>query len=157
MSKEDLHKNDEILNKLILDIKALVLLSENDDQLSSTVQENIVGSHDEQVSKFISSIKPVGNTGNLRGYFLTALGELVLASFLTVVGLSLLAPSLMGIQSPNQLLSYFSEIVNGISSNSLSNPLIPVLDFLFALLLLLGSFYLLRHASVDLKHAGLSE
>ncbi|MHB1867741.1 MAG: hypothetical protein ACYCPP_02205 [Nitrososphaerales archaeon] len=156
MSKKD-DKSDEIVDKLILDIKALVLLSENDAQLSRTVQENIVGSHDEQVSRFMSSIQPTGNTGSRGGQFMAALGELVLACFLTIAGLSLLAPSLMGIQSPVRLLSYFTEIVSGISANSLSNPLIPVLDFLFALMLLLGSFYLLRHASVDLKHAGLSE
>ena len=156
MSKKNV-QSDEIVNKLILDIKALVLLSENDAQLSRAVQENIVGSHDEQVSRFMSSIQPTGNTGSRGGQFLAALGELVLACFLTIAGLSLLAPSLMGIQSPVQLLSYFTEIVSGISANSLSNPLIPVLDFLFALMLLLGSFYLLRHASVDLKHAGLSE
>ena len=157
MSKDDLHQTDEIVNRLLLDIKALVLLSESDAELSLTVRENIMGSHDEQVTKFISSIQPTGNTGNRRGHFLTALGELTLASFLTIVGLSLLAPSLMGIQSPDQLLSYFTEVVNGISANSFSNPLIPFFDFLFALMLLLGSFYLLRHASVDLKHAGLSE
>ena len=156
MSKKNV-QSDEIVNKLILDIKALVLLSENDAQLSRAVQENIVGSHDEQVSRFMSSIQPTGNTGSRGGQFMAALGELVLACFLTIAGLSLLAPSLMGIQSPVQLLSYFTEIVSGISANSLSNPLIPVLDFLFALMLLLGSFYLLRHASVDLKRAGLSE
>ena len=143
MSKNDVHQSDDILNRLILDIKALVLLSENDATLSRTVQENIVASHDEQVSKFMLSIQPTGNIGSRRGQFLTALGELVLASFLVIAGLSLLAPSLMGLKSPDSF-SYFTEIVSGISADSFSNPLIPLLDFLFALILLLGSFYLLE-------------
>jgi hypothetical protein len=157
LSGNDVHQRDDIVNRLVLDIKALVLLSKDDAELSRTVQENIAGSHDEQVSKFVSTIQPSANTGSRRGQFLTALGELVLASFLTIAGLSLLAPSLMGLQSPDQLLSYFKEIIDGISASSFSDPLIPFLDFLFALMLLLGSFYLLRHASVDLKHAGLAE
>ena len=146
-----------MVDRLILDIKALVLLSEDDAKLTQTVHENIVESHDEQVVRFISLIRPIGNAEGRRGPFLTALGELVLASFLIIVGLSLLAPSLMGIQSPDQLFAYFTEIVSGISANSFSNPLIPVLDFLFALIMLLSSFYLLRHASVGLRQAGLSQ
>lgn len=145
------------MDRLMLDIKALVLLSESDTDLSRTVHDNIMTSHDEQVSKFVSLIRPSENTESARGQFLTALGELVLAAFLAIVGLSLLAPSLMGIKSPSDLLSYFTQVINGISAASLSNPIIPFLDFLFALLLLLGSFYLLRHASIDLKQAGLSE
>ena len=117
MSKNDVHQSDDIVNRLILDIKALVLLSENDAGLSRTVQENIVASHDEQVSKFMLSIQPTGNTGSRRGQFLTALGELVLASFLVIAGLSLLAPSLMGIKSPESLPPIHG-IVSGISAYS---------------------------------------
>ena len=157
MSKIEAQGRDDVIDRLMLDIKALVLLSENDAALTRTVQQNIMGSHDEQVGKFVSLIKPSSRVESVRGLFLSAMGELLLAAFLAIVGLSLMAPSLMGIKSPDQLLSYFTQVVNGISAESLSNPLIPVLDFLFALMLLLGSFYLLRHASISLKQAKLSE
>lgn len=157
LSKSEVQARNEIVDKLLLDMKALVLLSENDTELSRTVQKNILESHDEQVTRFISLIRPSTNIGSTRGQFLSALGELILASFLVIAGLSLLAPSLMGIQSPDQLLSYFTQVVDGISAASLSNPLIPFLDFLFALMLLIGAFYLLRQASLNLKKAGLSE
>lgn len=157
LSQTDSNQLDEILNRVVLDIKALVLLSENDDALLRAAQEGLINSHDEQVVKFMSLIQPVKEVQSRRGEFATALGELVLASFLTILGLSLLAPSLMGLGSREQLFSYFSEIINGISANSLSNPVIPALDFLFSLLLLLGSFYLLRHASQDLKDANLPQ
>lgn len=156
MSEKEPGQKDDILNRLILDVKALVLLSENDDALLKAAQEGVINSHDEQVVKFMSMIQPAKKIENSREKFITALGQLILASFLTILGLSLLAPSLMGLKSPEQLKTYFIEVVSGISSSSLSNPLIPVLDFIFALLLLLGSFYLLRHASSDLKDANLS-
>lgn len=156
LSEPEQNQKDDIMNRLILDVKALVLLSENDDALLKAAQEEVINSHDEQVVKFMSLIQPAKKIESIRGKFITALGELILASFLTILGLSLLAPSLMGLRSPEQLRSYFSEVVNGITSSSLSNPLIPALDFIFALLLLLGSFYLLRHASTDLKDANLS-
>lgn len=156
LSQTEPGQRDDILNRLILDVKALVLLSENDDSLLKAAQEGVINSHDEQVAKFVSLIQPAKKRESARGKFVTALGELILASFLTILGLSLLAPSLMGLKSPEQLLSYFAEIVNGISASSQSNPIIPALDFVFALLLLMGSFYLLRHASSDLKDANLS-
>ena len=156
MSDKEQGQREDILNRLILDVKALVLLSENDDALLKAAQEGVINSHDEQVVKFMSLIQPAQKRENSRGKLNTAVSELILASFLTILGLSLLAPSLMGLQSPQQLLSYFTDVVNGISSGSLSNPLVPALFFVFALLLLLGSFYLLRHASSDLKDANIA-
>jgi hypothetical protein len=141
---------------LILDVKALVLLSENDEKLAGILREKIVNSHDEQVGKFVALIQPLRKPEGQVGRFVSAIGELILASFLIILGLSLLAPSLMGLQSPNQLLTYFAGLVSSVSASSLSNPLIPAFDFLFSLLLLFGAFYLLRHASVDLKYSGLS-
>lgn len=156
LSTNETGLREDIINRLILDAKALVLLSESDEKLVTFLRENILHSHDEQVAKFVSLMRPVKNSESISARLMIAIGELVLASFLIFVGLSVLAPSLMGLQSPNQLLAYFSELVSGISATALSNPIIPVLDFIFSFLLLFGSFYLLRHASVDLKEAGLS-
>jgi hypothetical protein len=149
-------QGENIVNQLVLDVKALVLLSENNERLASTLRDNILNSHDEDMGKFVSLITPQKKSEPQGGKILAATGELVLASFLIIVGLSLLAPSLMGLQSPHQLLTYFSQLVTGISSASLSNPLVPILDFIFSLLLLLGSFSLLRRASADLKQTGVS-
>ncbi len=141
---------------MVLDVKALVLLSENDERFASVLRENILGSHDEDMGKFVSLIQPLKKSESQGGRLVAAVGELILASFLIIFGLSLLAPSIMGLQSPHQLLTYFGQLVTGISSTSLSNPLVPILDFVFSFLLLLGSSSLLRHVSVDLKQAGLS-
>ena len=144
------------MDRLILDIKALVLLSDNTESLSNTIREKIIGSHDEHISKFVSVLQPYTKSQSKLGSFLVALGELALAAFLSIVGLSLMAPSLMGFQTPSQLLAYFRDLLSSVSSGTLSNPLIPFLDFVFALVLLLGAFYMLRRASIDLKEANLS-
>lgn len=155
MSAEDLNQKDALIDKLILDIKTFVLLSESHEVLSQAISEKILGSHDEDVNRFISLIQPrVKRRGGI-GSFLIAIGELVLAALLSIVGLSLMAPAIMGFQSPSQLLSYFRDLTSSISESSLSNPVIPFLDFLFSLVLLLGAFYILRRASVDMKDADL--
>jgi hypothetical protein len=141
---------DEALSRLLLDIKALMLLSGPDPSLQALVKERIASSHDEEVVKFVSmmnSPKPESGWASL----LIAISEMLLASILAVVGLALLAPSIVGFSSPNQLFSYFSQIVSTISPRSLSNPIIPVGEFVMAVLLLIGAFYNLRIAASHLK------
>lgn len=150
-----MNQKDAAADKLILDIKTFVLLTENPQILLKTVHEKILGSHDEDVKKFMSLIQPYTKHQNRTGSFLIAIGELVLAAVLSIIGLSLMAPAIMGFQSPSQLLSYLRDLTSSISANSLSNPIIPFFDFLFSLVLLLGAFYVLRRASIDLKDVDL--
>ena len=147
-------QKDEIANRLLLDIKALVLLSRNESELATLLGDRILGSHDEQVVKFISMLRPKQQESRL-GSFLIGIGELVFASILSVAGISLMAPSLLGLQSPHQLLDYFRQLTLNLSDATFSNPILPALVFLLALSLLLSAFYLLRGASSDLKNAGI--
>ncbi|MDG7002020.1 MAG: hypothetical protein JRN15_23210 [Nitrososphaerota archaeon] len=156
MSSSNSSKLDATANQLVLDIKALVLLSQTEEQLAQVVSERIAGLHDEHITKFISMLSVRKGEPGRRGPFLIALGELVLASFLSIAGLSLIAPSLLGFGSSSQFLEYFQQLVLKISPSSISNPILPVLDFLLAISLLLGAFYLLRQSSKDLKQVGIS-
>ncbi|MCL5068612.1 MAG: hypothetical protein M1368_09720, partial [Thaumarchaeota archaeon] len=88
-------KLDAAANQLILDMKALALLSQNEEELVQILNDRIVRSHDEHISKFMSMLQMRKKTPGRLGPFLIALGELVLASFLSIGGLSLLAPSLI--------------------------------------------------------------
>ena len=137
-------------------MKALVLLSQSEEELVQILNDRIVRSHDEHISKFMSMLQMRKKTPGRLGPFLIALGELVLASFLSIGGLSLLAPSLMGFGSSSQFLAYFQELVLKMSPSSFSNPVLPVLDFLLAISMLLGAFHLLRQCSIDLKQVGIS-
>jgi hypothetical protein len=142
--------NDEVLSRLLLDIKALMLLSGN--TLPAPIKDRIVSSHDEQITAFVEAIslpakKPKGGRSSL----LIALSEMILAAILAVVGLALLAPSLVGLSSPAQLVQYFDQVITAISVHSLSNPVIPAAEFILAVLLLIGAFYNLRIAAEMLR------
>jgi hypothetical protein len=141
---------DEAMSRLLLDIKALMLLSGSDKTIEPLLKEKIVSSHDEQIASFVSMLssrKPESGWSSL----LIAVSEMVFAAILAVAGLALLAPSIVGFSSPNQLSFYFSQIVGAISPTSLSNPVIPAGEFVIAVLLLVGAFYNLRIAANNLK------
>jgi hypothetical protein len=141
---------DEVLSRLLLDIKGLMLLSGSEISLQTLVKEKIVSSHDEEVVKFVSMMntrKPESRWASL----LIAISEMLLASILAVGGLALLAPSVLGFSSPDQLSSYLSQIVSTISPKSLSNPIIPAGEFIISALLLVGAFYNLRIAAANLR------
>ncbi len=142
---------EEILTRLVLDIKALMLLSSSDPSLAHEIEERIASSHDEQIVAFANLISSKKKPESGRAFLFIALGEMVFASILSVLGLALLAPSVAGLSSSNQLQSYFTEIVSKTSSSTFSNPLIPVGAFILAVLLLLSAFYNLRIAAANLK------
>ena len=142
---------------LVLDIKAFMLLSESEDYTRRLVKESLLDSHDEDVQKFVTIVGQdrIARPPHQRGNILISLGELILSSFLFVAGLAVLAPSVIGISSPQQLLDYFASVFSESSTSiqSLSEPLIGPLVFLLAILLLVGAFYTLRVASSSLKQA----
>jgi len=143
---------DEVLSRLLLDIKALMLLSGSDGTLPALIGEKIASSHDEQISTFVSMINSSSKkaSGDRSSLFI-ALSEMVLASILAVVGLALLAPSIVGFSSQTQLKAYFDQIIGAISVQSLSNPVIPASEFIVAVVLLIGAFYNLRVAAASLR------
>jgi len=141
---------DEVVSRLLLDIKALMLLSGSDASLQTLVNEKIVSSHDEEIVKFVSMMNVQKPESGWSSLFI-AISEMLLASILAVVGLALLVPSVVGFSSPDQLSSYFSQIVSAISPKSFSNPIIPAGEFIIAVLLLIGAFYNLRTAGANLR------
>jgi len=144
---------DEVLSRLLLDIKALMLLSGSGGTLPPIVKDKIVSSHDEQISAFVSAIgvSAKKSKGGRSSLFI-AISDMLLASILAVLGLALLAPSVVGLSSPSQLVGYFDQVVSAISVNSLSNPVIPAAEFVIAVVLLIGAFYNLRVAAENLRN-----
>ncbi len=144
----------EVVSRLTLDIKALTLLYETDEELRPIIEKSLLEAQDEHVMRFVSLLQK-GRPPEREGSIPVAVGEMVLASFLTIVGLAAFVPVVTGITTPQQWLDYFS---NAIAPSFSSGPLYqgaPLLDFAFATLLLLGAFYSLRSASRNLKQAGL--
>jgi hypothetical protein len=143
---------DEIMGRLLLDIKALMILGGTEESLSRIVEEKIALSRDNQIAGFVSIIQSKkARPEPVRVNILIALGEMVLASILAVVGLAILAPSVTGLSSPSQLLAYFSQALSAVSTKSIPSPIVPIGVFLLALVLLIGAFYNLRVAASNLK------
>src|ERR1700730_13647719 len=100
--------HDELVTRLVLDIKALMLLSNSDPSLASQVEEKIAFSRDEQITAFANLISSKKKPESGGSFLFIALGEMVFASILSVLGLALLAPSVVGLSSSTQLQSYFT-------------------------------------------------
>ena len=144
--------SDEVLSRLFLDIKALMLLYGSEGTLPAATTEKIVSSHDEQISAFVAAISASAKkTSGGRSLLIIALSEMILASIFAVVGLAILAPSIVGFSSQTQLVAYFHQIIDAISVQSLSSPIIPTAEFVIAVVLLIGAFYNLRMAATNLK------
>jgi hypothetical protein len=146
---------DDLLDRLLLEIKALVLLEGSDAGLRARLRGRLVDTHDESLKRFVAALqtrKP-RETGRL---LVVALGELILASLLVLVGALVLLPTVAGITTPAGLLQYFVEKVTGAVGGSPLSPYLPLLEFVVGALLMLSAFYTLRQAAVNLKEAGLA-
>lgn len=154
MSASD-EREEELLDKLILDIKALVLLHGSDVELKARLQRELAESHDESLKRFVESLQSGKRPGTGRLVVIAA-GELILASLLVLAGTVTLIPVMAGITSPQGLVSYFS---GQIYSSLASSPLYPytgLIEFAAGALLVLSAFYTLRQAALSLKEMGLA-
>jgi hypothetical protein len=145
---------EEIIARLKLDVMALTLLYESDAKLRLVLEKSFGESQDEYVTKFMGLLQP-RRASRGEGSIPMAVGDIVLASFLTVIGLAAFVPAMAGLSTPQQWLGYFS---GALSPSFASGPLyfgVPLLDFIFSAALLLGAFYSLRRAAKNLKNAGL--
>lgn len=147
---------EKIMDRLTLDVKALMLLSASDENLRKEFGTRFVQSQDEQISEFLKLIsgphmdKKVGATPKI----IIAVGEMVLASILAILGLTLIVPGVLGIGSPKLLSSYFNTISQGFASGHYAQFAGPLFTA-FALILLVGGFYALRDAATSVRDAGL--
>jgi hypothetical protein len=153
LSSEEEQRTLAQIDQLILDVKAISLLHQSDAYLREALMTAFAGSPDEDVHRFLRLIEP-GRTPSRRGQLLIALGELVFSSLLIFAGLIALVPSLAGLSTPKQMLAYVLSSVLASADIVFLSPFLSVIEFGFAIILLLSAFYLLRQASQNLKAAG---
>jgi len=153
LSKDE-RAGEELVARLKLDVKALTLLYESDADLRPVLERSLLESRDGYVTRFVSllqSRRPSEDEGNIP----VALGEIVLASFLTIVGLAAFVPVMAGLSTPQEWMGYFSSAVGTSFAHGPLFAGVPLLDFIFSAMLLLGAFYSLRRAAKNLKNAGM--
>jgi hypothetical protein len=148
-------KTEEFLDRLILDIKALVLLHGSEAELKDALERRLAGSQDESVRRFVGALQKGGRprAGRLLGI---ALGELILASLLVLAGTVALVPTVVGINSPAALVQYFATtVLAGVAASPLA-PYAGALEYAVGAVLILFAFYTLRQAALNLKEMGLT-
>ena len=148
-------RTEELADRLVLDIKALVLLHGSEAELKNRLDRKLVGSQDESIEKFIKALQTAKKPSS-RGLFLMAAGELVLASLLVLAGTIVLVPTLIGINSPSSLIQYFVQNLYGGLGSSPLGQYSSAIEFVLGALLMVSAFYTLRQAALNLKETGLS-
>lgn len=145
---------DEAIGRIVQDIKYLGERHGWEGETARILRERVLASHDEDVKAFVSALErrhPLQPWGQL----LVGAGELVLAAFLTVSGLVLVVPAVLGFSSRGEFARYLADLAMGLASPTLSDPLVIALGFAFALFLLFAALYTLRLASHGLRESRL--
>ena len=149
---------DALADRLILEIKALMILGRSDgESLDNLVKERIAFSQDSQVADFSRIIKETGQEKpKVNSLIFMALGEMILASVMAILGLAILAPSVGGLDSPSKILNYFAQVFQSTASSQSSlSPVVSAVEVILSLLLIMGAFYSLRKAATTLKESRL--
>ena len=155
MSSSDETKAEDLLDRLILEIKAVTLLYGSESELKSKLEDRVTGSHDEDVQKFVKAVQ-VGKQKKTGRLVAIALGELVLASVLVVAGAVVLVPTVVGEKTLSSLVQYFAQRVSGSLASSPLSPYLSFMEFVLGLALVLSALFALREAASNLKEAGLA-
>lgn len=148
-------KADELMERVLLEIKAMVLLQGSDTELKSRLRTRLVESHDESLRRFVKALQG-GRRRETGRLVVVALGELALASVLVLMGAVILLPAVAGIDTPAGLAKYFAEEVYGAIATSPLAQYVPLMQFVLGAVLMLSAFYTLRQAALSLKDAGLA-
>ncbi len=148
-------KAEDLLDRLVLEIKALALLYGSEAELREVLEDEVVESHDENVRKFVKAVQTQGPIETGRRLAI-AVGELVMASILVVAGTVALVPTVVGANTLASFVEYFAERTSGNMGTSPLSPYISFVEFGLGVLLMLSAFFALREAALNLKRAGVA-
>ena len=152
MANDETQK-ENLLDRLVLDIKAATLLYGSESDLRDDLHTKIAGSHDQSVQEFVKALQ-LERPSRAGKLLAIALGELVMTSILVVAGAVVLVPTAMGLNTVGSLAQYYASRVNGSISASPLSPYISFVEFAIGVLLVLSAFFALREAASNLKEAG---
>ncbi len=148
-------KADDLLDRLILEVKAVTLLYASDAELREHLDSKFADSHDEGVRRFVKALQG-GLRMDTRRLLAIAVGELVMASLLVVAGTIVLVPTVTGVSSLAGLAQYLAERVGEAGIGSPLSPYISFIEFALGVVLVLSAFFALREAAANLKEVGLA-
>ncbi len=149
------NKKEELLDPLIdsleVNIKGLIILSDNEKDISrADVIRKLENSKEEEVREFLNLIKEE-RKGTDVNILLATLGEFLLSSFLFVMSILFVIPTFFGGNASGYLLNYYGNALHSISETSGLPSLTIVINFLVAVVLLLASFNTLKTARMNIR------
>ena len=148
-------KTEDLLDRLLLEVKAIALLYGSDAELREKLATRLTESHDEGVRRFVRALQSETreDTGRLLAI---AAGELVMASLLVVAGAVVLVPTAAGVNSFAGLVQYFADRIGGNVTGTPLSPYLSFAEFALGVGLVLSAFFALREAATNLKQAGVA-
>ncbi|MEM0158556.1 MAG: hypothetical protein QXV22_02695 [Thermoplasmataceae archaeon] len=144
---------DDLLDRLRLDIEAVMALSKSSPEYNSRLLNRVIKSTDLGVRSFNSLVASVTRT-SVKGLFMVAAGEFILSGFLIFIGFSVMIPAFFVYSQPRFIISYFYSTILTANLTSFDLTVASVIVFLLAILLLISAFVVIRMASEALKNAG---
>ena len=151
----DESRTDELLDRLVLEIKAFSLLYGSDAELRDRMENKITESNDESIRRFVKALQTEGQVQTGRK-LAVALGELLTAAILVMAGALVLVPTVVGVNRLSGLVNYLGERSSGSVGTSPLSPYLSFMEFGVGVVLLLAAFFSLREAALNLKQAGLA-
>ncbi|MDG6900813.1 MAG: hypothetical protein JRM80_02470 [Nitrososphaerota archaeon] len=148
-------RTEDLLDRLVLEIKAVALLHGSEEELRARLEDKITESHDESVRRFVKALQSE-RPEETRGRLALALGELLTAAILVVTGAVVLVPTVAGVNTLSSLVNYFAVRTTGPVGTSPLSPYLSFMEFAVGVVLLLSAFFALREAALNLKRAGLA-
>ncbi|MHB8395861.1 MAG: hypothetical protein ACYDAZ_00915 [Thermoplasmataceae archaeon] len=152
MDSQKVDSFDNMLDQAILSIKGLMLLAPGTTGSSNMIRKKISESLDDDLRNFATlvSVKRSHKVGSM---VLMALGEVIIASFLIVIGIFLAIPPVVTGGSGG-LQSFLAATGNALSYSG-SSVISSMVDFALSIILLLSAFYSIREAAKSLNEAGI--
>ena len=138
-----------LIDQLKLTIKGVMLLSEQNQEISRYNIVKMLMEDDIQVKEFFASVI-VARNQRFKELLITGIGQFIMAAILFIAGTLFLYPSLSPNFSLKAFLSYYS---NGIAYYGESSGILyvsVVISFLLSVFLLVSAFYTIRVAKNSL-------
>jgi len=151
----DESRTEDLLDRLVLEIKAVSLLYGSEAELRDRLESKIAESNDESIRRFVGALQTERHV-QTGGRLALAFGELLTAAILVIAGAVVLIPTIVGVNTLSSLTQYFAQRTSGTIGTSPFSPYLSFMEFGVGVLLLLSAFFALREAALNLKQTGLS-
>jgi hypothetical protein len=138
-----------LLDQLRLTIKGVMLLSEQNQEISRLDIVNKLMEDDPEVREFFSTIS-TGRNQRFLELLITGIGQFITASVLFIFGVLLLFPSLSPSFSIKNFLDYYAGAVTYYARSSGLLYISVMISFLISVFLLVSAFFTIRVAKNSL-------